>query len=115
MTTSNPLRKLAKSPKWQTIYSRSKEVNGTKLFNNETDFTPFQVMFLQWLEIYHSLESDLMMKEKNISKEVIDDEIRTDAYLYCRSLKDINEEKKGPLEGYEAPANIPSVVFKRGH
>jgi hypothetical protein len=115
MRVYNPLRILARSPKWQILYARSKEVAGVKLFSNEYDLTALQLAFLQWLEIYHSLEMDLAMKEKNISREVIDDDIRADAYIYCRSIRDKNkDEKKGPPEGYEPPADVPGVVFRRG-
>jgi hypothetical protein len=114
MKTFNPLRILARSTRWQILYNRSKEVGSLKLFNNDADLTPLQLSFLQWLEIYSSLEMDLAMKEKNISREVIEDEYRTDAYLYVRGTKNTNEEKKGPPEGYE-PTDVPSVIFKRGH
>ena len=114
MKTFNPLRSLARSAKWQLLYARSKECSGLKLFKNEYDFTPFQLAFLQWLELYHSMEMDLAMKEKGISREIFEDDIRTDAYLYCRSIKDVKEEKKGPT-GYETPTDVPSVVFQQGH
>lgn len=113
MKTFNALRLLAKSSRWQILYSRNKESTGLQLFTNVTEFTPLQVAFLQWLEIYQSLEMDLAMKEKNISREVIDDDYRADAYLYVRSIKDKSKEK-APQEGYEAPADVPGVVFRRG-
>jgi len=115
MKTFNPLRILARSPRWQILYSRSKEIGSLRLFNNDRDFTPLQLSFLQWLEVYSSLETDLAMKEKYISRDVIEDDYRTDAYLYVRGCKNTNDEKKGPPEGYEPPSDIPSVVFKRGH
>jgi len=114
MKTFNPLRILARSPRWQILYARSKEHSGLHLFNNETDFTPLQIAFLQWLEIYHSMAMDLAMKEKGLSKDVFEDDYRCDAYLYLREHKDKNSEKKGPQEGYEAPVDAPSVIFKRG-
>jgi hypothetical protein len=110
MKTFNPLRILARSPRWQILYARSKEVSGIKLFANEYDFTPLQLVFLQWLETYHSLEIDLATNQNGLIRDVLDDEIRTDAYLYCRSRKDKKEEKS---EG-SIPSHIPSVVFRKG-
>ena len=114
MKNFNPIRLLARSPRWQILYARSKEISGLRLFNNDTDLTSLQISFLQWLEIYSSMETDLAMKEKNLSRDVFEDDYRTDAYLYVRSIKDKKEEK-APKEGYEVPSDVPSVVFKRGH
>lgn len=86
MKTFNAIRTLARSPYWQTIYSRSKEMGSVGLFENKAEFTPIQVTFLQWLEVYHTLEVDLAMKKDNVSREVIDDDIRCDAYLVWRDI-----------------------------
>ena len=51
------------------------------------------------------------MKEKCISREVINDDYRTDAYLLHKSNKD-NKETKAPPPGYEAPLDVPSIRFK---
>jgi hypothetical protein len=113
MKTFNALRTLARSAKWQIIYARSKETSGIQLFTNVTDLSAIQVSFLQWLEIYHSLETDLAMKEKFISRDVIENDVRCDAYLYCRSMFK-NNDKLTPKAGYELPPETPSMVFKRG-
>jgi len=84
------------------------------LFENESDLTTIQLSFLQWLEIYNSLEMDLAMKEKGISRKVIEDDYRVDAYLYYKNLNDKTKEANTPKEGYEPPVDIPSVMFKRG-
>ena len=111
MKSFNQLRQLARSYKWQIIYSKCKELSGLELFNNKSDLSAIQLAFLQWLEIYHSLEMDLAMKEKCISREVINDDYRTDAYLLHKSNKD-NKETKAPPPGYEAPLDVPSIRFK---
>jgi hypothetical protein len=64
------------------------------LFENTTDFTPLQIAFLQWLEIYHSLEIDLASKKPHISREVIEDDIRCDAYLRWREITENKTEKE---------------------
>lgn len=81
------------------------------LFENKIDYTPLQIQFLQWLEIYHSLEVDLATKKSHISREVIDDDIRTDAYLYWRSITENKTEKEiSSLENTET-LHDGAVVF----
>ena len=109
----NPLRRLARSNKWQIIYARAKETSGIKLFNNESDFSKIQTVFLQWLEIYHSLEVDLAMKEPFITREIIEKDLRCDAYLLWRHLKkrdfDKNKDKEQPIDNL---SGIPTIRFK---
>jgi hypothetical protein len=107
----NILRKLARSYKYRFLYARTKEMNGVKLFQNDTDFTSVQMLFLQWLEVYNLLYSDLSSKENFISEEVIADDIRTEAYLYYRSQKkdDQTDTKKKQIDTH---GSIPSVIFK---
>lgn len=107
---------MARSAKWQIIYSRSKEMAQIGLFENQLDFTPVQIAFLQWLEIYHSLELDLSMKEPHISREVIEDDIRCDGYLELRESKQNKKDKETPAtkEAEENISHIPSVVFNGG-
>jgi len=104
------LRMLAKSNKWQLMYAKSKELNGIRLFENELNFSHHQINFIYWLSMYHSLYQDLAMKEKYLTKEVINDDVECDAYLYYKSVakpeKD-KEAKKPNLTG------IPSLVQKR--
>lgn len=115
MKKFNAIRQLARSHRWQLLYARSKETSGIKLFNNEADFTPLQVLFLQWLEIYNSIHHDIAMDECTLKSDELDNDIRVDAYLYCKSIKDKNKtEKKQPRKGFEAPSHIPTVIFQRG-
>jgi len=101
------LRKLAKNDYWSSLYSRAKDLK-LKLFNNETDFTVLQVRFLNWLEIYNHLYIELAMNEELLSKHVIEDDIRTDAYLlYKRKNKNDNNKRNIPNPNQE----IPSFVF----
>ena len=87
----NLLRKLARTPRWQIVYNRGKEIN-LNLFENTSDFSQIQIMFLNYLEHISSLYLDLAMGEELLSEEVINDWIRADAYLlYKRNKK--SEEK----------------------
>lgn len=106
----NLLRKLARSEKWLTLYVRAKEMDGIKLFKNERDFTPLQIRFLRWLEIYHSLYIDLAMKEPYISEEIIEDDIYCDAYLLWKSKNEDKKEEQKPVSDEQNPFNM-SVKF----
>lgn len=112
MKNFNPIRQLARSTKWQILYARSKENAGIKLFSNESDFTTLQVIFLQWLEIYRSLEIELATDPSKISREIIDDDLRTDAYLYCQNLP--KDEKRKIENTSSALSGIPTIIFTRG-
>ena len=85
MRFDNQIRDLAMNFYWQRLYASSKEINGIHLFENTFNFTSFQVTFLYWLEIYHSLYRDLALGEyDNLTENVIKDHRRCDAFLYWR-------------------------------
>ncbi|MHA1437988.1 MAG: hypothetical protein ACTSPD_10460 [Promethearchaeota archaeon] len=109
---NSPLRTLARSNKWQTIYARAKDLN-INLFNNVADFTAIQIEFMYWLELYHTLYTDLGMNEPLISNDVIEDDIRTDAYLLYRSRIKFKKDKQVNKNKPRANVNIGqgSVVF----
>lgn len=110
----NILRKLAKSLHWQLLYVHAKDMGNVRLFENDVDFSMIQMKFIQWLRIYESLYSDLYIKEEHISAEVIDDDLRCDAYLLWKSKnRDKNENKTKNKRGIDINGNIPSVVFRR--
>lgn len=75
------LKTLAKSNKYQTLYACSKE--GTCfIFNNTTDYTGLQIHFLNLLNSYHNIYTDIALKE--VDEIVITDDIYEDAYLYWK-------------------------------
>ena len=87
MNTENKIRQLAKSNYWQSIYFASKE-SSIELFENKTNLTSIQVRFLYWLQTYSMLYEELAKHEdKLLTEKVIDDNTRTDAYLYYRHKK----------------------------
>jgi hypothetical protein len=86
------VRDLAKSFYWQKLYSSSQTNNGIHVFENQTNFSGIQVLFLYWLQVYHLLYTELAQKEwENLSEEVINDNIRTDAFLYWRQKEQERE------------------------
>lgn len=105
------IRKLAKSTYWQNVYANAKELGVLSLFNNKTKLTKIQIFFLHWLSIYNSLYQDLVNEEDYINEDVIDDEIRTDAYLlWKRKMKDKKNTKKE--DNTDNSLGIPRVEFK---
>ncbi|MHA2013374.1 MAG: hypothetical protein ACTSWG_13470 [Candidatus Helarchaeota archaeon] len=97
---------MAKSNKWQSIYKATKEC-GISLFNNKEDLSGYQVRFLYWLSVYNMLYGELARHEDEwLTKAVIEDYDRTDAYLIYRNKKHDylwkkyrREERARELEG----------------
>ena len=112
----NRIRELAMSQHWQNLYNTSKEIGTFKLFDNASELTEVQDSFLYWLSIYSDLYTDLAMGEKFISKEVIADHIRAEAYLIYKRHKR-KEDKKSmdkqaePKTGKVSHPTIPKIVF----
>lgn len=86
------IRKLARSAHWQQLYSASKECYGIRLFENESNFSGIQVLFLHWLRVYNMLYDEMYQLEwPNLDEEVIKTDFRCDAFLYYRRKQ---QEKK---------------------
>ena len=108
------LKKLCRSNRMQIIYNRAKELSGIHLFDNDRDLSKIQVFFLYYLELYGILFSDLNTNEKYISEEVIEDDVRTEAYLLYRKQKksqntEINDKEKHVDSNY----GNGSIIFKK--
>jgi hypothetical protein len=107
------LQKLARSYYYQTIYNRTKELNGIQLFNNTTEFSFIQFTFLQYLELYSSLYQDLYTKEPFISEAILEDDLRCEAYLLWK------HERKGKKDSTKSSqtafdSTVPgAVIFKK--
>ncbi len=108
------IRKLARSYKYQFLYSKVKEIANLHLFKNFIDLSKAQVNFLQWLEVYKNLYQELQKGEDYLSEEVLEDDLRTDAYLYYKSqVKNTDKKSKpGQLEVDKSPG-ATSIIFKR--
>jgi hypothetical protein len=106
------IRKLARSDYFQNLYSHSKEL-GFQFFQNNHTLTKIQIIFLSWVSCYSSLYQDLAMQEDYISEEVIEDDVRADAYLYWRKVKKYDKKtKKKKDTDKENSLGIPSVKFE---
>lgn len=114
----NIIRKIAKSYEWQVLYQRAKEIGSFQLFDNTKDLTRIQSIMLHYLELYNGLYTDLAMGEDFISQEIIDDELRTDAYLLYRNKKRKDErapkkKKTGDRIIDTNNQDIPNVIFTK--
>lgn len=107
------LKSIAKSSKYQFLYNQSKEVNGIRLFRNDNDYSKVQIWFLHYLTTYNRLYRDLEMGEDYISEEVIDDELRAEAYLVLKDEEDTKKNKKSKNlnQKKENNTDIPTVIF----
>jgi len=95
MQINEYIRQLAKSQHWQTVYSASQKCSGVHLFKNSIDFSSFQMQFLYWLSVYDMLYTNLStFEDPLLTDAVIDDDVRTDAYLYYRKKRNQSEWKK---------------------
>ena len=75
------MRKLAKSNKYQMLYSQYKET-GIRIFINQHTFTDCQLAFLQYLSFYSSIYTDIYMDD--VSDIVLEDEVYEDSYTYYK-------------------------------
>ena len=107
------LQKLSRSNKWQVLYNRAKELGTLRLFKNDIDLTKIQIWMLYFLEMYSSLYTDLAMNEEYISEDVINDDLRCEAYLLYRREKNKKENKRKFIDKDErvTPHDIPGVTF----
>jgi len=84
------MRKLAKSNRWQNLFSASKEINGITLFNNINEFSQIQEFFLSYLYFYYNLFVDMAIHK--LSKKIIEKEIYEDSYMLWKREKGYNKK-----------------------
>jgi hypothetical protein len=102
------IRQLARSQYWQNIYVSAKEIGSIKIFDNDNNYSGLQSLFLYWLRVYDLLYSELIQKEwKYLDEEVINNDIRCDAFLYWRGLQKEQELNKNKQE-----QKISNLQFK---
>jgi hypothetical protein len=98
MNIEHQIRYLARSTYWQNLYRSAKEIGSIQLFENISNFSGLQSLFLFWLSVYESLYQDLAQKEwKYLDDKVINNDTRCDAFLYWRSQireQDLTQSKR---------------------
>jgi len=107
MQIESQIRKLARSTYYQNLYRSAKELN-IDLFENTSNFSGLQSLFLFWLNVYESLYSDLIQKEyKYLDEKVIENDIHCDAFLYWKS-----QIRNQELLRYKREQQINNLKFK---
>ena len=107
MNIESQIRKLARSMYYQNLYKSSKEIGSISLFENTNNFSGIQSLFLFWLSVYETLYSELGQKEwKYLDEEVIENDMRTDAFLFWRSKIKETEIDKHKQEQRENKLNF---------
>jgi len=107
------LKKIAKSDQWQILYNRAKEIGTLKLFDNDSDLSGIQINFLYLLQMYNVLYQDLAEDRDYISQEVIEDDIRTEAYLLLRQeLRKKKDNKNYSKKEVSTSKDTHSVIFR---
>jgi hypothetical protein len=108
MTIEGYIRKLARSTYYQNLYISSKEINNIQLFDNTFNFTGLQVLFLYWLRVYGMMFEELLQnKWKYLDEKVINDDIRTDAFLHWRK-----QQQEKELIEYRREQQVSKLPFK---
>lgn len=108
------LQKLAKSDQAQVLYNRAKEIGSIRLFKNDTDFTKIQNYYLYFLQMYSTLYQDLASGEEYLNEDIINDPIRTEAYLLLkREKRDKKEIKNQNKNTVNSALNNGSIIFRR--
>lgn len=119
----HPLRKLARSFRYQHLYSSAKNLSSISIFDNTSDFSQLQLELLYWISLYNRLYQDLAMGEQYLTEDVINDDLLCDCYLIWEE----RVKRKEQLEKIKNPestksqkfqidkgSKIPSVIFSKG-
>lgn len=116
MNIEKYLRKLATSNYWQILYRNAKDLH-IPLFDNKKELSGIQLTFLYWLNLYSQLY-ELMGTEEYLTQKVIENPLRTDAYLLLkkkerqqRLKEEIKERIKDKLK--KPMQNISETTFYR--
>lgn len=85
------IRQIAKTNKYQMRYSLAKELQ-FKLFQNDSELSHLQLIFLNHLIFYSNIYMDIALKE--VDEIVTTNEIYEDAWMYYKHNKKPKEEVK---------------------
>jgi hypothetical protein len=108
MDNEKLIRKLARSTYYQNIYKSAKEIGSIHLFENSSNLSGVQNLFLFWLSVYDTLYSELGQKEwKYLDEKVIDNDLRCDAFLYWRG-----QIKEQEIDNHNREKKVDKLKFK---
>jgi hypothetical protein len=115
MNINETLRKLARSDKYLSIYSLSKDMPSLRLFSNTVDFTDIQLSFLRYLSFYNAIHTDIILGD--VIEQVLDNDIYCDAYMmYKNKMDKLNKKIQSYPQQEKKEKNIihsSQWVFKK--
>jgi len=85
------IREIAKSNKYQTLFSFFKE-SGINFFNNDCEYTELQIVFINYLSFYSSLFTEIAIG--TVDDIVLECTIYEDAFMYWNRQKSKKETEK---------------------
>lgn len=103
------LCELAKSVRYQNLFSATKEIYGIKLFRNSMNLSNIQNIFLSYLYSFDTISRDMVIDR--ISKHVFDNKIYWESYLIWKQ-KNIKKTKNAKSEKGRGPSNFSLVAGK---
>ena len=91
------VRKLAKTSKAQNLFYNSKNISSIHLFENTSELSDLQQLYLSYLSFYHDIYCDIQLKK--IEDIILTDEIYENAYARWKSEhSDVSSPKKDKKE-----------------
>lgn len=106
------IRVLAKTDKYQALYSQAKELR-LKIFKNEFNFTDKQLTFLNYLSFYASLNLDVALGD--VGEEIFEHEIYEDAYAFFKNRERKKDKKLSDnqeTKNLKDTGNTSTWIFK---
>ena len=97
------LRKLATTNYWQLLYKSAKDID-ISMFDNKEKLSGLQLIFLYWLNLYSQLYENIDM-DRFLSRKVIENHIRLDAYLYLKKIEREKEKREMIKSGIKDKLN----------
>lgn len=104
------VRDLAKTNYYQTLYSGAKEL-GFKFFENDRDFTEIQIIFLNYLGFYQSLNIDIATGE--VDQIVKTDTVYEDAWFFYKQNGKKELDKFREQSKIRQPNDIETDKYKK--
>jgi hypothetical protein len=111
MNNHSLIRKLALSNKYQNLFTSAKDFGSIKIFENNTDLTKIQNLFLNYLYFYDSLYRDLVTEK--ISKHLMDCELYEDSYVIWKKEKMKNLDKKEDKSSNVKLVTSNEIIFPK--
>lgn len=104
------IRILAKSNYYQSIYNLDNKNLGLRLFNNSLNYTYLQILFLNYLGFYASLNMDIYLDD--VDERVLENEVYEDAYVYWKK-KVKNKDKTKINKNIDKPVTSQWIFRKK--